>query len=361
MTFQDRTNTGFELTANFFMKEIRKLSEITTSAGFQGLLDKLEQYQGFLKSVRKTTNPALAITGAAGGQRIFYADTSSEFVKDALSVAHLAACCEMMNGSRIPRHELRPDTLEILAGNYLKQLQTAPPVVIRNTHNRFHTMDAVRTMHLLRALGLITRVSGNFAQLALGSGSGYKDIYSLHKMPALLADHDHGSPVYTFTIEQEAVGHVVISDPDSQHSEYFNKLNRESGSRVVALNKGADEAMIEFCKSGLKKRNLVTMLRLDHQMIADTDTFIEKLSPCIDEKCDLIMTIGSGNSFDAFNERIRIMEKMFCTLDHRGLHPVLVKLHNPGDLTEQIQSLQYGNAKTSTYQVLYCKLLKGAL
>lgn len=361
MSLPGRVNTTFDQTAAFYMNEVRALAGITTLPEFDDLLEKLANYQNYLRTKKKAGDCLHAIIAASGGGRILDTNTAAEFLVEALSLAHMAACCELMNGSRIPRHELQPQTLDILAKNFLRQLQGAPESVVRNTHNKLHTMDAVRTIHLLRALGLVTRSPGGFAQLALGSGSGFKDMYSLHKMPGVVLDRNNNAPVYTFAIEQERVGHVVISDPDPQHRECYERLNQQGDLPVLALNLGADAVMSELHESGMDKRNLVTLIRMDHRMIPDESAFLEKLASCIDEQCDLIMTIGSGASFEDFAGRLLLMRKMYDRLDWSGLKPVLLKLHGPGSLEQQHGSLKFGNPMISTYQILYCKLQRKRL
>jgi hypothetical protein len=219
-------------------------------------------------------------------------------------------------------------------------------------------MDAVRTMHLLRILGLITKPTKNMYQLALGAGSGEKDIYSLHKVPEIVRKNDGTFDYYEFAIHQEKVAHVVVSDSDPQRSELYQNYNQNLSQHVLAYNDETDIVLNKIRTLNLQKRNLISAIRLDHRMIPDAQEFLASLITCLDDQCDLIFTIGSGDKPEDFDGRVSVLAELFSILGSLRLRPVLLKLHSQGNVLQQYQSLRYGNPLTSTYQILYCKLKK---
>ena len=142
-------------------------------------------------------------------------------------------------------------------------------------------------------------------------------------------------------------------------------MNKEEGGRVLALNTDADMAFklleAEQKDSNLVRRNMVACLRLDHRMIPDGETFLRSTRKVIDEKADLIMTIGAGNNLEEFEGRLKCFDDLFSILTERQLKPIRILLHGKGSAAEQRNRPNFGQLAYASYQILYCKLDRARL
>ena len=344
-----------------FMAEIRELSFATRQPGFNIFLQRFEHYSSYLRSHKKLGNPIPALLKASNDTRIIYTSTDSRFIWDAFLTAHIAACCELFNGSKIYGNQLSPAPLNDLAQQFLAPYKNASREKIYEVVRKLHSMDTVRTMQLLRSLNLITRKTSGFLQLALGAGSGTKDMLALHKTPAIKREELRGEVVYSFNVNQEHVKHIVITDLEESYNALYESYNQQKTPSTFAISADMMDLLEELPNHNFKKRNLVTAIRIDHRMIPDVPAFLGLLSKSIDDNCDLIMSMGAGNTEDEFRGRIEKLTEIFTALEFAKLQPVLLKMHEPGTLEEQHSSLRFGNPSNSTYQILYCSLRKKQL
>lgn len=350
-----------EILSMDFMAEIRELAFTTKQPDFNEFLQRFENYATYLRSHKKLGNPIPALLKASNDTRIIYTSTNSRFIWDAFSTAHLAACCELFNGSKIYGKQLSPIPLNNLAQQFLAPYQSASKEKIYEVVRKLHSMDTVRTIQLLRSLNLFTRKTSSILQLALGAGVGTKDMLSLHQMPVIKREELKGETVYSFHVNQEHVKHIVITDLDESHDSLYESYNRQKTPETFAVTSDMMSFLKNLPNHKFKKRNLVSAIRIDHRMIPDVPGFLGLLSKSIDNNCDLIMSMGAGNTEDEFRGRIEKLAEIFTALELAKLQPVLLKMHEPGTLEEQHSSLRFGNPSNSTYQILYCSLRKTQL
>lgn len=354
-------STTADILKTDFMAEIRELSVATEQDGFNELLMRFYDYPSYLRSRKKLGNPLPTLLKATKGSRIIDTSTTSQFVWDSLYTAHLAACCEIFNGSQIYKEQFSPDALIALAHEFLSPYMNANETEIYKVTLKLHSMDTVRTMHALRSLNLISRKTNSVLQLALGAGPGTKDMFALHRTPYIKVSEKYNKNVCNFSIKQEYVKHIVITDLDQSHEDIYHTYNEQATPLAYAISADMMDLLNDLPSLGLQKRNLVTAIRIDHRMIPDVPAFLGILSKSINENCDLVMSMGAGNTPDEFRGRIEKLSEIFIALEYANLQPVLLKLHGPGSLEEQHSSLKFGNPSNSTYQILYCSLRKSQL
>ena len=114
---------------------------------------------------------------------------------------------------------------------------------------------------------------------------------------------------------------------DPHLSKLYKKLNEQNDLPVLAINKATDDVLNNLKGLDIRKRNLVTSIRFDHRMIPDVVKFFKLLTPIVDDQCDLVMSMGSGDTPQEFEGRINLMKSLFDELNNANLQPVLIKLH----------------------------------
>jgi hypothetical protein len=217
-------------------------------------------------------------------------------------------------------------------------------------------MDAVRVIQLLRAFGLITCKSGEMHQLGLGASTGEKDIHYVHTGPSVAIVPSADGLMITFASTRDRVADIVINDLDPRYEDQYKRFAKDPLSPVTGYVCDTVELLEILAKSNIPKRNLVTLLRIEPSIIPDSREFLRRLHPTLDESCDLVLTMGLGDSAKAYQQRIDVVTSMFNNLDEIGLEPVLFRLHLGGSVAQQASSLQFGNPSSASFEILYCRL-----
>jgi len=356
---QDRYSVfPYQKLTDAFMSEINQLIFASSLPSFQKILGFMENYPKYLRSLRKQRSPLIPILEASNNTRIIDRTNIAPLLTDSIYTAQVAACCQMLMDIRLPVSQLQPDALKKLAQ------QSIPPEnaltdedSIRRT-DILASMDAVRTMHLLRSLGLVTRASDKMQQIALGAGSGRNDIDSIHRVPEVKFDDVNKQKYATFKVKQDSVADIILVDADPLQHEHYKSLNDDKTSSITAYNEDTNEVLKKLPHNNIIKRNLVTLLRMEHRMLPNVDEFLKNLGGVIDKDCDFVMSIGSGDSIEDFEGRVNKVKEFYDLFEKANLKPVIIKLHNPGSLDEQWGSLSFGHPSLASYQVLYCKIDK---
>lgn len=222
-------------------------------------------------------------------------------------------------------------------------------------------MDAVRTMQLLRFAGIFLRPDNECVQLGLGAATGNKDIHFAHAQPACQLLSAGNDRTILFNYRSIHPRDVIISDLDPRHQKLYDKLEALEETNARGYVSDTFRLLDKLAESNGIKRNLVTMLRIEPAMIPDAHRFLGKLARIIDDGCDLVISIGAGDSPTAYHQRIEKISEIHGLLTETGLKPTLFKLHMGGTIMQQAASLQFGNAATASYEILHCKLNPGIL
>lgn len=334
------------------------------------LLDRFRDYDRYLRVTRKQNAGGRCLRRVFGENTDIWMEGSGKSYSDFLFTTHLAACCELFNGMRIPENNIsRQSFLDALTG--LDALAKSRDTTVEDEINvRLYSMDAVRTMQILRYLGLITRSTPHFRQLSLGAGSGIKDIRSLHLVPRVQSVEfasgiAHKGKALLFDVSLGYVSDIVIADMDSQHVQYYEQLRRLQKPNVLTYVEDVSSSLArlpgELEKHGWEARNLLAMLRIDHRMIQNAQAFFRQVSPVIEDGADFIITIGSGHNLDEFEGRLRKLDEIASLLQELGMRPVRIRMHKNGSLADQFQRNLFGISGGVTYEIIHCKLDKTKL
>lgn len=326
-------------------------------------LGRVSNYIDFKKKVtekkyRKNINKLVKKSG------VINIGKQSDFFTDALLTAHLAVCCELFRGIKLPLDRLKPENVDFILENILGKYKTVDQgdEALKLLDHKLHSIDAFRTIQILKALGLYTRESNDVTQLSLGVGSGSKDLTSVHLEPDLKTLSEN---IVDFRVSQQHAKDVILVDGDPQRNKLFEELSNNPDYPIVAINDDAFNVLSRLPdilkEKGLCLRNTVIALRIDHRMIPDVKEFIRLITNSIDDVSDLIVTIGSGFNLDDYKGRTTVIQSMYDLLQRIGLDPVLLKLHGQGTLEEQWNKHAFGLKSMTTYQILYCKLKKNIL
>ena len=338
-----------------YLAEIRELVRVVERPDFNEILDHFADYPDYLLR-RSRDGSADKIMMEGGDKRIFDIGTTQPLVLKAMAMTQLAACCHLLHGSRVTRHQFSRNILEAMAGQFVNSLSGKPDEYLRRITNKTHVMDAIRTMHLLRTLGLVTRPVAEFHQIGLGAAEGTRDALGLHLSPSIQQISGENGRLLELTTEQQQLTDIIIADANPVYREGYEELNKDPSNNITAYNRDTLTVLRDLGNTTQTRRNLVTALRIDHRMIPDATGFLGQLGKCVSNDCDFILSIGAGDTLDDYKGRIKCVNGLFMALDNSGMRPVLFKFHESGGLDHQWNSLRYGNRRASTYQLLYCRI-----
>lgn len=345
-----------------YLSEIRLLARLSKRPDYDSLLQRFSDYPAFLAQRAADSVSVTALTRERGAQHgVDPLSTKHTQLRDAFATAHLAACCHLLHGSSLTLGQLRGDQLLTLARQFLEASRHKPDEYRVRIVGKLHAMDTMRSVQLLRALGLFTRPSTELAQLGLGCGEGNRDLLFMHLAPHIALSGEGKNRLYQPGTTRETAPDSVIVDADPMHQEDFQALEQDPELNVRAYNLPTLEALGKLRDEGRPARNLVTGFRIDHRMLPDVREFLTRLSPCLDDEADLIFTIGAGDTPQDFEGRTNTFRSLQQNLIQAGLQPLLLRLHGPGSPARQRQSLKVGNLGVSSYQILYCRLVREQL
>lgn len=354
LRFRPDTHERF---ASEYLIEIRELARISKRSSFPGILQRLADYPAFLATQASSPDPTGRVVRASGGSGMMdlYA-SKNDLIRDALATAHLTACCHLLHSSTLMLEQLRAAQLLPLAQQFLDSCKDQSEDYRNKMIGKLHAMDAIRTIQLVRALGLISRPTSEIYQLGIGAAEGTRDILSVHLAPSIKAIDCGGAVGYHLLAEKQLAAETIIVDLDPGYREHYENLNKDATMNVRAYNMKTEDALTLIPGDTQRGCNLITGLRIDHRMLPDAAEFFKRLVACLDEEADFLLTIGAGDTVQDFEGRIEKFRELFSGLEGAGLRPLLFKLHGPGSPAKQRYSLKVGNLRASSYQILYCRM-----
>lgn len=361
---------SFNELLNGYQLEANGLAMIAESENFTDILDRFGKHEEF--QVDKHQPASKTISKIVRSTGIIDTSAKSSVLRDIFYTAHLAACCELFNGNNIPAPHLNRSNISTWISKILGPYKDADDIHIEKISSKLHSMDAVRTIHILRYMGLFNRSSASIHQLSLGAGPATKDIRSIHLTPtASLQSAGHiigqgqNNIHLSMNVRENKPADIIITDNDPQRKEQYQLLNESPTYNLLALNQDTNETLENLPgimrQHKLPPRNLVVALRIDHRMIPDAQKFLKLITKSIDSTADIIVTMGSGFNIDDFTGRTRALMELFMSLKGLGLTPILIKLHGSGNLDQQRNTPSFGLSNITTYEILYCKLKKKKL
>ena len=360
--------------ASAYALEADAFGAIAMTPSFNSLISQFSDYEGYLKRLHNDTNHKKIVEELLKNNGIIDTAAPTKQLAQLFCQAQIAACTELFNGWKISSSQLNRDELRSLVERASAGIINIPQIPVEtpvgqysdsqrqllNGINVIQNVDTVRVLQILKLLGLIPNLVRESHQLSLGVGNGYRDLYGIHLNPKITMAQEGSSVKLHFETLERQAAHTVLIDNDPIYQDHFDALNEKEKGKVLAMNTDAEESLKELAKeqevSGLKQRNLVVCLRIDHHMIPDSKKFIQLIGKVIDSNADLIMTIGAGNNLTEFEGRLQCFDEMSAYLTQIGLKPIRILLHGKGSSAEQRNRPNFGQLAYTSYQILYCSL-----
>jgi hypothetical protein len=365
--------------ASAFAQEADAFGAIAMNSGFDGLISKFNDYDGYLKLLGLDPSHSQTVKGLLKSNGIIDTTVPTAELAQLFCQAQIAACAELFNGWQISSLQLNREDIRTLVEQGSAGFVNTPGIPIEtppeqytdsqtqllNAINVIQNVDTVRVMQVLKLLGLISTPASDIHQLSLGVGNGYRDLYGVHLSPKITRQQEGSNLKIRFETVERQAAHTVLIDNDPVYKDHFSGLNQNEAGRVLALNTDADQALKlvenQQQESDLRQRNFVVCLRLDHRMIPEAEQFLQAIARVIDNNADLVMTIGAGNNLDEFEGRLKCFDALVECLTQLDLKPVRVLLHGQGSTAEQRRKPNFGQLAYTSYQILYCKLDRGRM
>ncbi len=339
-----------------YLAEIRAVKKAMILPEFETIFERMTGYSSFAESRKQIDDPFVPILKESNNTCIIDLSKLGTESRLAIYTAQLAALCVLAEGANLPVNDFSPKPFTQLIVQHLDSLKGQPLDSLKTQNIKQHTMDTMRSQQLLRAYGLFTPDPDSTYQLGLGAGNGLRDSFFMHAEPWIRNSYQNGREFISLGVERRWSKHIILTDLDSEYKEHYAELNKREFPDIDAFNEKTENVLERFPESGFKKRNLVTAIRFDHRMFPDVPKFLSQLTPCLDEHCDFIVSVGAGDTTDDFAGRKETISQFFKVLKSSGMQPVVFKFHGPGKPVKQWKSIQFGGPSAATYQMLYCKL-----
>ncbi|MFK5985337.1 MAG: hypothetical protein QM479_07915 [Pseudomonadota bacterium] len=344
------------------------LAAISESGILANMLDDYEDYESFIKARCKSLNSKKLVKKISNGTNIIDGTKQSNELKKIFYYAHLTACCELFNGWELPINTLNRQNMDTLLNQSLSQLNGASEEKLQELESRIQRADAIKSIQILRMMGLLSSSSSNQRQFSIAAGNASREIDGVHMIPKIsrrLNVLDNNKNIFVIKKLINQPESIVLIDNDPAFKGLYQSFNQNKSDWILAFNEDADlavkklSAMIE--DKNWQPCNLVAGIRIDHEIIPDVSKFFRQLMPVLDTVSDFIITVGAGHSVDEFEGRINLMTALFEYLSKQGLEPVKIILHGGGSIEEQRNTPLFGTGPTTTYEILYCKIKKKKL
>ncbi len=350
---------------NAYKTEADGFGVIIESDKFPEIISNFENYPFFLKERNREMKSAKLVKMLSKGTGIIdLAVNSNPILKKILYYAHVAVCCELFDGWKIPVQSLTRSSMQKYIEKAFSENVNITREGISAPTGRYQRADAARTIQILRLLGLITVSSENIRQISFAAGNADRDIGGIHALPVINRHVDvlTNDVSIDFSSKKPKPDNLILIDSDPLHSDRYAKFNEEKGDWILAFNDYAEDAMDRIPsliqKKNWESRNFVAGIRIDHRMVPDVPRFMSKLATTIDAAADFVFSIGAGHDVDDYHGRIIVMGELFDYLEQRGMSPVRINMHGLGDVEQQRLTPSFGYSPYTTYEIIYCKLKK---
>jgi len=343
-----------------YQAEMDVLASLVEMGKLQKWLPRFNNYPGWLQSLTDKGSPLKKIEKFSSGSRVINAYMQDNWLRNGLYMANVAVSCELLNGYKILISDLNQQKLRLLINKHLEQYRTATQSQLNEAFIKFHAIDAVRTMQILRCLRLVTVNTCDIRLLGLGVGNGYKDMVSLHMVPSIEVHQTPIGKALMFQSARSLYHDAVLFESDPQHREYFKDLTKNGVPPTLAISGdsivGTELLGDSLAKRNMQRRNFVSLQRIDHRMLPDVKRFLRAVLQQVEDGSDLVITMGSGHNAEQFQGRQDKIQEIFKTLSDAGMKPVLIKLHTGKKLAGDEYHHTFGIRQVTTYEILHCKL-----
>jgi len=352
-----------------FYSDAKGLSLIYKSGRLAEILEYFKDYEAYLAKRLKEINSSKLIKKFSNGTGIIEASLAKDELRDIFYIAHVAACCATFSEWKIPYSNLEEEALRTIIANNLLPAEGLSKQNIRFLGNRLGISDTIRSIQILRLLGLFKTKSPNIRQISFAASAGYRDMRGFHPTPVIIKNSNVLNPAeastLSFQLKQIEPETLVLVDNNSLLKERYEELTNENPDKILGIVDDADKAIAKlpgiFKEKNWKPFNCIVGIRIDHRMIPDVKDFITSLIPIMDDTADLIISVGSGDKLDDFIGRKTVMQKIFDYLKCKKLSPVKISMHGGDSIEEQFSSPSFGASNFTTYELLHCKLKRKKL
>jgi len=344
------------------------LAAIAEQINFTDILADFENYDLFIEDRGRRLNSKKLIKKITNGHNIVYGINQSDELKNIFYYSHVAACCELFSGWELPVNALNRQNMISLVNQSLSQLKDASKEKLYELQSRIQRTDVIRSMQILRMMGLLSSKSSAQRQFSFAAGNANRELDGVHMSPIISRRSNilkRSEDVIVFGKRVNQPENIVLVDNDPAFKELYLSLNQSQPERVLAFNENADQAIKKLSTLINEKRwkpcNLVAGIRIDHEIIPDVADFFKQFLPVLDLVSDFIISVGAGHNLQEFEGRIQLMSALFEYLTKKGLQPVKIILHANGTSKQQRDAPLFGCGPTTTYEILYCKIKKKKL
>ena len=337
--------------------EVRSLAAVSRSPEYKEIVRNFRDYSKFQKERLCHIDSKKLIESLSHGSGKVDLDDADALLRRAFAYAQVAACCALFPGSLLRSGSMGgrdvDDLLEATVGDAVFD---PAGQAAKELGDRLHRSDALRMMEILRQFGLLQQSPGVLRQISFGAGPGNKDIETIHSVPVTRLVQGR---LYVDTVYRQPE-HIILVDNDEGVERHYRNLNDRHGGRVLAIMKDAEAAVERILKQSaeqqVEKRNFVVGIRVDHGMIPSVPDFFAMMLPLLDERAELLVSVGAGHTLDEFTGRIALMQRIHDFLRACGLNPLHLKLHGGVDVEQQRNSPAFGLTAYTTYEIIHCVL-----
>ncbi len=345
-----------------YQAEIESLTHVAASKQFAAIVNYLANYASLVQNPEQAGFGRHLLDRYPNQRSLNVGDTDKK-LEEVFSIALLASCMYLFEGEEIRLAEIGKPQLARLAEQSIKTHMAGNPKNLGKLAHRLHNTDAIRTMHILKLLGLLCTDPTRTTQLSLGSGHGSRDLISIHQLPGELPtdpkapNHDRTLHFLSHSPDPQD---VILVDNDPGFGEFFEQISKNSNGKILAINKDTDIALQLIAEKQkqniLAPRNLVVAFRIDHRMLPDVPAFFDAITSVISPQADFIMSMGAGHDESEFLGRTNKIQEIRSFLVACGHSPTHICLHQGKTLAERRQRPAFGGISFATHEILYCKL-----
>jgi hypothetical protein len=344
--------------------EMSGLSYIANSDLLPTLLHDIMNYEDCLNNKSPSSNADKFIHSVTSDTNIIRTTSVTAELNYILLLSHLACCCELLNGMAISSSTLKNPSLPGHIHRIIQHALKQTPNNVYSYVKRLNNADTVRTIQMLRLLGLLDLRSQNCRQLSLGAGFGRKDIYAVHAIPRMSSNPNKDTPYENsellFSTSSTNPAQITLIDNDKSLVDLYKNYNLGSNGSIHAILDDATHALDKLPalidKKAIKPFNMIIGIRVDHRMIAEIEDFFVKLTQVMEPQADFVISVGAGFSASEFEGRVNLISGIFDHLKDKGLDPVRIILHSGNTLKESRERPAFGYVAIATHEILYCRL-----
>jgi len=354
----------FDIGVAGYLQELRSLVRIIAADSFAELLPLFSNYREFLQSNLQQQFAPDLLAALVNEDNTIYLDCLPAIGERLFSCANLAAACETFNGWTIPAGRLTVENCgEVLRDNILVSGVTEQRLG-EIMGIRLNRSDAVRVAQIIKLLGLLSPDASKYDQLALGASMARRDREGFHCIPGIGPEHPGAefsrAANLNFAVQSCEPNSLAIIDNDKNLQQDFERINRTEGSSIQALNldlyAGLDSLATAIEQGDGRRRNLVTMFRLEPRALPDITGFLDKLSRVVSPDASFLATVGSGDTEPEFVARQAVMDEFGEQLKARGLRPLRIILYDQKSQAKGRIKPAFGIAEYASFEILFCNL-----